>query len=204
MHISYPKKNYIVWDLETSGLDPKVDKILEIGYLYIQNGEVKFKESILLNHGIEISETTTKFTGITKEMIDEKGHDPKETFDHLMKMMRDVPQVTHNGLRFDIPFLLEAIWGPMTIGDFEKFRKDLYLNCIDTAVIFKANKLNMPRRFNETFSEWGNRVLDTKAYGLKYNVKTCCEELGIEIENQHRAGDDVLLTNEIYKKLCHN
>lgn len=202
--LTFPSQNYTVWDLETSGLDPKTDKILEIGWLCVRDGKETERGSVLLNHpNFEVPEVIVNITGITTEMI-RTGVAPREALNMLLERLNqgEVPHVTHNGLRFDCEFLLQALWPDVTIGDYETFETNLYRNMIDTAVLFKAGKLGRRRRFNETFKEWGTRVMEERVYGLKYNVGVCCDELGIEKGQQHRALGDVLLTNEIYKKLC--
>ncbi len=51
MNIQYPKK-YIVWDLETSGLDGTKDKILEIGLMCVEEGNVSVRKNWILNHDL--------------------------------------------------------------------------------------------------------------------------------------------------------
>lgn len=205
--IQYPVENYVVWDLETSGLDPKVDKILEIGWVVMKNGSEAERGSVLLNHpGFEVPELITNITGITTEMCREQGIVPAEALTLLNDKLGGYPHVTHNGIRFDIDFFLSAIGrgesGKFLTGEeWDKYTRGIWGQAIDTAVLFKAGKLGRRRRFNETFVEFANRVMDERVFGLKYNVGVCCDELGIEKGEQHRALGDVLLTKEIYKKL---
>lgn len=212
MKIQYPK-NYIVWDLETSGLDPKVDKILEFAAVEYKNGEEVARETFLIDHpGFEVPEKIKEITGISTELCHAEGIDPGLALRKMYTFLgRRLPNVTHNGLRFDLEFLLKAIGrGGAPIGqyndgltgsEYQLYEANLYHGMIDTAVLFKAGKLGRLRRFNETFREWGIRVMEERVFGLKYNVGVCCDDLGIEITTQHRALGDVLLTNEIYKKL---
>jgi len=90
-----------------------------------------------------------------------------------------------------------------TVGQHRELLDALYDRALDTAVFVKAGKLNMPRLWNESFKEWSDRVMNTIAKGVKYNVTICCEEMGIDMTKvaQHRALGDVELTNEIYKKI---
>lgn len=205
--ILYPSENYTVWDLETSGLDPKADKILEIGWLCIRGGRETERGSVLLNHpGLEVPELITKITGITTEMCRSGGRIPAEAFMLLNEKIGGYPHVTHNGIRFDIEFFLGVIGrgeaGTSFTGEqWDKYVRGIWGQAIDTAVLFKAGKLGRLRRFNETFEQFAKRVMDERVFGLKYNVAVCCEDLGIEKGEQHRALGDVLLTNEIYKKL---
>lgn len=205
MEIEYPH-SYIAWDLETTGLDPRVDKILEIGAARIENGEVKERKSWLLNHGIEIPEGATAIHGITKAMIDAEGRDPKEAMDEFFRffVVGSTPHLTHNGIRFDIPFLVESasqIYG-CTLGKSEDLRARLYSSAIDTAVLVKGRKLEMDRMWNESFKEYADRVMQVMAKGVKYSIATCCEELEIQVDvQQHRALGDIELTHEIYRRL---
>lgn len=202
----YPH-TYLAWDLETSGLDPVKCRILEIGATKVVRGEITERRSWLLNHGIDIPEEITRITTIDKALIDADGVDPKVAVAEFLVWLGDANWVnlTHNGFRFDIPFLHEEIFrqGLHTIGDMNDMKLKLYKHGVDTAVLYKARELKMDRVWNENFAEFGRRVLDTKAFGVKYNVKHCCDTLGIDHNSitMHRALGDIFLTNEIYKKL---
>lgn len=203
----YPTKNYVVWDLETSGLDFVQNRIIEIGYAIVKDGEVSETKSMLLKHpGLQISTVTTELTGITQDMIDKEGIEPTVAYGELLKVLKDTPHVTHNGMRFDIPFLIEQLnVSHPTMSDVEllDFIDMMFRNAIDTAVFFKAKKLNLMRRYNESFKNFSSRVMDQRVYGLKYSVPVCCAELGVDVAGvqRHRAVADLLLTNEIYKKI---
>ena len=197
--MDYPK-DYIVWDLETTGLQPGIDKILEIGCIVVQNLEIVEKHSWLLDNDVQISERITEITSIDNKLIREEGipvADALLNFRNVFSRYPGYKHITHNGIRFDIPFL-SAFTGVTT----QAF-KDLAL---DTAVVCKAKKLGLSQRDDETFWEFGNRVMNIWAKGIKYNVKLMCEELEIDMTNiqLHRALGDVLMTNEIYKKVFLN
>lgn len=208
--LSFPTKNYTIWDLETSGLTPGKDKILEIGWMDIRDGEVADQGSVLLKHeGFEVPELIVNITGITTELLNAEGLDPRACYRLLLEKIyhSKVPNVTHNGIRFDIPFFLAAIdcaegLAP-SASEYAAISSWIRGNAIDTAVLFKAGKLGRSRRVHETFEQWANRVMEERVYGLKYKVEVCCEELGIDKTGltQHRALGDVTLTNEIYKKI---
>ncbi|MEG0366981.1 MAG: exonuclease domain-containing protein [Coprobacillus sp.] len=68
----YTKKviqDYCVLDLETTGLSPQDDMIIEVGILKIRNGEIVDKYVQLINPQREISYFITKLTGITNQMV---------------------------------------------------------------------------------------------------------------------------------------
>lgn len=198
MVLAFPQ-SYIVWDLETTGLNPQTCHILEVAVAIVRNGDVVEKWSALLNHDIEIDPLATNVHGITREMCAKDGKPPKEVIQRLLRNILDSEaHVTHNGSQFDLKFLDATL---NALG-FEPWPR-LELHHIDTAALYKADRIGEAKRWREDWDEFFNRVLSTRVPGLKYNVGICCDNLGISREGveQHRALADVLLTNEIYKKL---
>lgn len=206
MKIQYPN-SYVVWDLETTGLDPKTCKIVEVAALIVKNGEVVDQYTAILNHGIDIPEQASNVHGITTEKAKAEGIDPAKAIKTLVDIIDGygtdgMCNVTHNGHKFDIPFLLQTI-EDLKVTTFPGFEYRIWSNGIDTAVLTKAQKLEMPRKWNETFSEYAQRVMSVRAKGVYFNIKQCCEDFGIDQTKVtlHRAGGDVEMTNEIYKKI---
>jgi len=198
------EKYDIVWDLETSGFEAPECKILEIGCFIIRGEEIERKHWVL-NNNIEIPEKITEITGITKEIIEAEGRDPKECLEEFLPLFwKCNKNITHNGIKFDIPFLVN--YAASILGwteDNKTAVKLLYrLTAFDTAVYFKAKKLGMEQKPSEPFPVFSDRVMDVRAYGVKYNLGLCVEELGIKIDvKQHRAMADVELTHAIYKTI---
>lgn len=192
----------IVWDLETTGFVAPEAKILEIGCFIVKGEEVERKHWVL-NNGVEIPEKIVEITGITQEIIDTEGRDPKECIEEFMPLFKEAKQnVTHNGVRFDIPFLVDYVADLMNYRDEQKtaVRNLIRASAFDTAVHFKAKKLDMQPYFREPFVQFAERVMNVRAKGVFYTLGLCVEELGIKHElTQHRAMADVELTHEIYK-----
>jgi len=204
--MKYPSK-YVVWDLETTGLDPKTCEIVEVAALRIEDGEIVDSYTAILNHDIDIPEQASNIHGITREKAKAEGVDPVKGIERLLDLITGwEATVTHNGHRFDIPFLLETLkrlWGPES-KDVYRIQDVITKNCIDTAVLRKAELLNERRMWNESFSDFSNRIMNIRAYGVKFNIKQCCEDMNIDQSavTLHRAGGDVEMTNEIYKRIC--
>ena len=57
----------IALDLETTGLNPRTDSILEIGAVRIKNGRVEDTYAAFINIGKKIPEFIVGLTGITDE-----------------------------------------------------------------------------------------------------------------------------------------
>ena len=60
-------QDYVCVDLETTGLDPKTDKIIEIGAVRIKNGEIADRFQSFVNPGRLLSEKVKELTGISDE-----------------------------------------------------------------------------------------------------------------------------------------
>ena len=58
--------DYVVFDLETTGLDPKLSRIIEIGALKYRNNELVEELSILVNPGCPIPDIITAITGMIR------------------------------------------------------------------------------------------------------------------------------------------
>ena len=95
---------YIALDFETTGLDPKHDRIIEVAAIKYVNGEPKEKYSTLINPGVHISSFITDITGISNKMV---SSSPKEEaiIDDLFSIIGEYPLVAHN-IRFDWNYLL--------------------------------------------------------------------------------------------------
>ena len=61
--------DYIVFDLETTGVNPDKDDIIEISALKVRDHEVKEEYSALVNPGRHIPAQATAVNGITDEMV---------------------------------------------------------------------------------------------------------------------------------------
>ena len=62
-------KDYVVIDLEMTGLCPKTDKIIEIGAVRVRDGNVVDTMETFVNPKCPIPQRVTELTGITDEMV---------------------------------------------------------------------------------------------------------------------------------------
>ncbi|MFA5855194.1 MAG: 3'-5' exonuclease [Candidatus Gracilibacteria bacterium] len=60
---------FVVVDLETTGLEPRLDRIVEIAAVKVLNGQIVDEWSSLVNPGIFVPQETTDITGITTELL---------------------------------------------------------------------------------------------------------------------------------------
>ena len=93
---------YVVLDIETTGLDPSKDKILEIGAIRIRNGKIVEKYQTIVK--TVVPETITQLTGITQAQADQ-GVSVKEALIQLKEFIRNDLTVGYNIRMFDLRFI---------------------------------------------------------------------------------------------------
>ena len=99
-------KNYVALDLETTGLNPKEDRIIEIGMIKVVDGNVCGEYSKLINPFIPINDKVAELTGITDDMVrDCAGIDAR--IEEIAEFMGELPILGHN-IIFDYSFLKKA------------------------------------------------------------------------------------------------
>lgn len=95
--------DYVVIDLEMTGLQVKTEKILEVGAVKVRQGIVTETFSKLINPKRQLSEKIVELTGITNEMA-QQGMDLDETMETFLMFLGDDIVVGQN-IMFDYSFL---------------------------------------------------------------------------------------------------
>ena len=95
-------KTLAALDIETTGLDPNKDKIIEIGVRLFTGKEVIKEWSSLINPSIHIPGFITELTGITNEMV-KNAPLIQDILEELANIISDLPILGHN-IRFDLSF----------------------------------------------------------------------------------------------------
>lgn len=91
-------------DIETTGLDPERDAILEIGVIVFRGGEVVDEYSSLINPGRPIPAKITELTGITDAMVERDGVPLWDALAETQRLCGNAPIIGHN-IAFDLGFL---------------------------------------------------------------------------------------------------
>lgn len=104
----------IVLDMEMTGLNPRTEKIIEIGAGKIRDGKLTETFSCFVNPGRKLSEKTTQITGITDEMLKD-GREFEEIMPPLLDFIGEDVLVGHN-IIFDYSFLKKSVLNHMPKG----------------------------------------------------------------------------------------
>ena len=97
---------YVALDIETTGLNPAVDRIIEVGMARVEDGQITQKYSTLVYPGISVSERITELTGIHNEELAGKPR-IEEIIGDITSFIGDWPILGHN-VTFDFSFLKRA------------------------------------------------------------------------------------------------
>jgi exonuclease, DNA polymerase III, epsilon subunit family len=146
-------KTYVVFDLETTGLDPKDgNSIIEIGAVRVKDNQIIDRFDELINPNITLSDEITRITNITNEML--VGKPTEEVIiKKFIEWIKDDILVAHNA-NFDLSFIKMA-YLKYNLG---KFNFDV----IDTLGI---------SRFLEPYERYHNLTVLMNRYKINWDEK---------------------------------
>jgi DNA polymerase-3 subunit alpha (Gram-positive type) len=98
--------DYVAFDIETTGLNPKYEKIIEIGAVKVKDGKIADRFSTFVNPAKSIPERIVELTGICDEDLREAPY-IEEVLDRFMEFAGDEVLLGHN-LVFDYSFIKKA------------------------------------------------------------------------------------------------
>lgn len=167
-------RDFVALDLETTGLNPVRDRILEIGAIKVRDGKVKGEYSTLVDCRMSIPKHITELTGITDEMLEEaraeqKAPEISAAIAELLDFCEDLPLLGHN-IIFDFSFIKQN-----AVNCGRTFEKE----GIDTLKIARICHSELPSR----------------------SLEALCRHYGIGSETHHRAVEDAYAAAQLYEKL---
>lgn len=173
---------FVVFDTETTGLNPKKDLWLSLGAVVVQKRSIWVDRSLeftLQHQDIDISEQVA-IHGITQNFLAE-GILEVDVLEHWLSFIENSVLVAHHAT-FDQQIINEALRR-----HFGQYKVRLRNPVLDTAQL--AQRLD---RFN-TIPEAQNPA----HYGLDH----LCQRFGIALNDRHTAAGDALLTAQLLLKL---
>ena len=97
--------DFVVIDLETTGLDPEYDEIIEFGAIKVIDGKIDSTFSMLVKPSNIIRDYIAELTGISNDMV-ENSPAANEALPHFLEFVGSYVVVAHNA-NFDINFLYD-------------------------------------------------------------------------------------------------
>ena len=170
-------KALVIFDTETSGLNPGDDQIIELAALRVERTAAgamriagKMDTFIKLPEGETLPENIVSLTGITDERLQTEGVQPVKAAGQIAKLMQNGPtlMIAHNA-QFDACFLRGLLRG----------QKVGRIDWLDSLTVYK----------------------DRRAYPHKLANAIIAYDLTGKVQNSHRAIDDVRALFEVLKAM---
>jgi DNA polymerase-3 subunit epsilon len=191
---------FTAFDLETTGLDPKQDRIVEIGALKFDNRGPLSRFSVLINPGIPMPEAAGRVNNITDEMLRGKPS-LDEVFPDFIGFIRDTILIAHNA-PFDCGFINEKLKER-----FDRTKKGEEDPAQGSLLDDPGEEAEGEKYWKAPFPSLSNQIINTLIYAkeafpgrYKYNLQDLAQSLGIGSVDAHRAEDDARVCMEIFVK----
>tara|TARA_Y100000591_G_scaffold295687_1_gene285286 strand:+ start:638 stop:1243 length:606 start_codon:yes stop_codon:yes gene_type:complete len=178
----------VIYDFETSGLNPHKEDIIEIGAKCLDN-DIVFQTLVkpLSNRGI--SSKITEITGITNELLRKEGRKPMDAFTsffttlkHFYDEYEGLTMIAHNGMQFDDIFLRRMHKYVQDSGNHEFVEMFQNIRFIDSLMVCRY--IHPQRKY--------------------HNMKEMCMVYNVQNKEAHRAMGDVNALCEIWTYLMNH
>lgn len=178
--IGFPA-DYTVLDLETTGLNPVTDLIIEYAAIKVRNNQVVDTFQSLCDPGFPIPPQIEMITGITTEMV-RFSPNPRKVLPDFLDFVGEDIIVGHNVL-FDVRFIAASN------GEF----KNTY---IDTMKLFRKLHPNLSHHRLSDMVDFYNQQNENAHRALSDCFATygCLEAMGNEVKRSFGNTDDFLKT----------
>lgn len=174
------KKPLAFIDLETTGVNPGIDRIIEIAIVKILTDGTKIVKRKLLNPGVPIPKTSSDIHGITDEMVKD-APTFKQVAQELKQMLDGCDFAGYNSNRFDIPLLMEEFLRAQV--DFDMKNRKL----LDVQNIFHKME---PRTLGAAYKFYCNKTLEN-AHSAEIDATATHEILEAQIQRYPELGNNV-------------
>jgi DNA polymerase-3 subunit epsilon len=173
-------KPLAIIDLETTGTNPGLDRIIEIAIVKILADGTRIIKRKLLHPGIPIPPASSEVHGITDEMVkDAPGF--RQVAQELKQMLDGCDLAGYNSNRFDIPLLAEEF---LRAGvDFDMRNRKL----LDVQNIFHKME---PRTLGAAYRFYCNKTLEA-AHSAEADAIATLEILEAQLERYPSLGNTV-------------
>ncbi len=178
----------VFFDLETTGIDPAVDRIVEMCFLKLHPDGSREEKVRRINPTVPIPSLATAVHGITNEDV---AHEP--TFAQVAKSLRDwilnCDLAGYNSNRFDVPVLVE---------EFLRAGVDIDLSgvkLVDVQTIFHKKE---QRTLSAAYKFYCDRDIEN-AHSAKADVEATCDVLLAQVQRYDDLRGDVAFLSEFTK-----
>ena len=170
---------FVVLDSETTGLNPVTDRLITIGAVAVQNGDIVLEDSFEALLRIERNTAAAAVHGITRDET-RRGLDEPDALRRFLQYLRDGVVVGHH-IGHDMSTLNAAYQ--------RHFGFDLMNRSLDTMDLTlhleRSGAFTDPERIRE------------------FTLDSLCARFGVVPHDRHTAGGDAFLTAQVFLRLLH-
>jgi len=168
---------FVVLDTETTGLNPRTDRIITIGAVAVQDGDILLKDSF--EALLKVSENTSAVTvhGITRDES-RMGLEEPEALERFLDYLKDGVIVGHH-IGHDVATFDEACdrhWGIR-----------LFNRALDT--------MNLALHFEKAGAFFGRPPI------RRFTLDALCDAFGVIPHDRHTASGDAFITAQVFLRL---
>lgn len=173
--LSALKQRYIAFDVETTGLSPYNDRIIEVGAVLFENGIPVKRFGTLVNAMVHIPSSASAVNHITNQMV-KNAPSEKEVYTNLIAFFGDALQektaiCAHNA-KFDLDFLSET---------FRRLGYDAKIYYIDTLSLSRKLVKGLGNYKQDTVAAHFN-LYNSTAHRAESDAEICGNILGRLLE----------------------
>jgi DNA polymerase-3 subunit epsilon len=168
---------FVVLDTETTGLDPRRDKIISIGAIAVQNGEILLEDSFEALLRLSYNNSAVTVHGITRDEARD-GFEEAEALQRFLPYLGDAVIVGHH-IGHDIQALDCAL-----ARHFGTSLPNQFLDTMDLTLHLKDD------------GAFGDRPLPPG-----FTLDSLCELFNVVPHDRHTAGGDAFITAQIFLRL---
>jgi DNA polymerase III epsilon subunit-like protein len=223
--------DYLVVDLETTGVDLAKDLIVQIGHCLVRDNRIIDNGSVVLDwHRVPLIEPawleermvqtrnyveydkegqpTGRRYRFTPQRLRTVGVDPPEVLRFYMEWLLELRQqgyffIAHNGFHFDCA-LLERHFARLFESPFRFEDREVF----DTGMVVKAFQAGLYFHPGESPRDFANRVRPLRLKGIRWALDSFCvpyfkldEKYQMDTNDSHEACWDVRATHLLFQEL---
>ncbi len=174
------KKPLAIIDLETTGVNPGTDRIVEIAIVKILPDGARSVKCKRINPGIPIPKSSSDIHGITDEMVKDEPTF-KQLAQEFKQMLDGCDFAGYNSNRFDIPLLMEEFLRAEV--DFDMKNRKL----LDVQNIFHKME---PRTLSAAYKFYCSKSLDG-AHSAEVDANATYEILEAQVKHYADLGNNI-------------
>jgi len=168
---------FVVLDTETTGLDPRRDRLITIGAVAVKDGEILLEDSFEALLCMDYNHASVTVHGITRDETNE-GMEEAEALELFLGYLRDGVIVGHH-IGHDVQTLNVAYQ--------RHFNMQLRNRALDT--------MDLTLHLND------DGAFADRPMAQGFTLDALCEMFGIAPHDRHTAGGDAFITAQVFLRL---